>query len=55
VAVDVAIDTEPRRSTTVFMRDGQGQTRVKCATAPSAVTLDPETRLLGEFSMERAD
>ena len=55
VAVDVAIDTEPQRTTTVFMRDGAGQARVTCAEAPSSVTLDPQTRLLGEFSMERSD
>jgi len=54
VSVDVAVETDRPGTTTVTMRDRETHTRLACSRAPSSVTLDPYTRLLGEFSMERA-
>ena len=51
--VDVAVETDRRGTTTVVMRDRTAQARVACTRSPSSVTLDPYTRLLGEFSMDR--
>ncbi len=53
VPVDVAVDTDRNGTMTVKMRDRETQTRLACPQAPSSVTLDPTTRLLGELSMER--
>jgi len=53
--VDVALRGERQRTTTLMMRDRTDQTRVDCTQAPSSVTLDPFTRLLGEFSVERGE
>jgi aminopeptidase N len=55
VAVDVAIGAQSRQTTTVFMRDRTTQTRVGCARAPASMALDPFTKLLGTFSVERAE
>jgi aminopeptidase N len=55
VPVDVALRGERQRTTTLMMRGRTAQTRVDCAQAPSSVTLDPFTRLLGEFSVERGE
>jgi aminopeptidase N len=55
VAVDVAIGAQSRQTTTVFMRDRTARTRVGCARAPASMALDPFTKLLGTFSVERAE
>ncbi|HKL89134.1 MAG TPA: M1 family metallopeptidase [Salinibacter sp.] len=55
VPVDVGLTNERQRTTTLVMRDRETQARIDCAQAPSSVTLDPFTRLLGTFSIERAE
>ncbi len=55
VPVDVQVSAETTRTTTVFMDGRTMEARIDCSAAPSAVTLDPNTRLLGEFSMSRAE
>ena len=55
VPVEVAFGDKPRHTTTLFLRDQEEQTRVECAQAPSSVTLDPNTGLLAELSMHRAE
>jgi aminopeptidase N len=55
VPVDVALETGRRQTTTLMMQEREAQTRVDCEQAPSSVTLDPFTRLLGEFSVERSE
>ncbi len=54
VPVDVALQTDGQQTTTLMMRDRTAETQVDCGQAPSSVTLDPYTRLLGELSVERA-
>ena len=55
VPVDVALKTDSQNTTTLMMRDRTAQTRIDCAQVPSSVTIDPNVRLLGEFSMKRAN
>ncbi|WP_263819783.1 M1 family metallopeptidase [Salinibacter sp.] len=54
VPVPVALGESPSRTTTLFMRGREAQSRVDCPQAPSSVTLDPNTDLLAELSMRRA-
>ena len=54
VPVQVALGESPSRTTTLFMRGREAQSRVDCPRAPSSVTLDPNTDLLAELSMRRA-
>ncbi|MEF8815975.1 MAG: M1 family metallopeptidase [Salinibacter sp.] len=53
--VQVAFGESPSRTTTLFMRGREAQSRVDCPGAPSSVTIDPNTDLLAELSMRRAD
>jgi aminopeptidase N len=53
VPVDVGVQGGQRRTTTLSMRGRTAQTRMSCPQAPSSMTLDPQLRLLGEFSMTR--
>ena len=55
VPVEVAFGDEPMQTTTLFLSDREAQSRVDCAQVPSSVTLDPNTELLAEFSMRRAE
>jgi aminopeptidase N len=50
VPVQIAVGDE---TTTVPMRGRTEQADVECATEPTAVTIDPNTRVLGELSMTR--
>ncbi|WP_263821061.1 M1 family metallopeptidase [Salinibacter sp.] len=54
VPVPVALGESPSRTTTLFMRGREAQSRVDCPQAPSSVTLDPNIDLLAELSMRRA-
>ncbi len=54
VPVPVALGESPSRTTTLFMRGREAQSRVDCPQAPSSVTLDPNTDLLAELLMRRA-
>jgi aminopeptidase N len=53
VPVDVAVTTDSTRATTVSMTSRTTNARVPCPQPPSSLTLDPNVRLLGEFSMTR--
>jgi len=55
VPVEVAVADERARTTTLYLRGREAQTRVKCPRAPSSVSLDPHTDLLAEFSMRRTE
>ena len=51
--VDVAVQGTQTRTTTLSMTGRTTTARVPCPEAPSSATLDPQVRLLGEFSMRR--
>ena len=51
--VDVAVSGDTARTTTLSMDERDAQTRIACPQAPSGLTLDPQVRLLGTFSMSR--
>jgi aminopeptidase N len=53
VLVDVAVTTDSTRATTVSMTSRTTNARVPCSQPPSSLTLDPNVRLLGAFSMTR--
>ena len=53
--VDVALEGDSTRTTTVVMDGRTAETRVDCRRAPSSVALDPHTRLLAELSMTRTE
>ena len=54
--VEIAIDDASGTTTRMISMEGRRtQARVPCPQAPSAVTLDPNTRLLAEWSMRRAE
>jgi len=55
VPVEVALGDAPMHTTTLFLDDREGQSRVDCPQAPSSVTLDPHTELLAELSMRRVE
>ena len=55
VPVDLALEGVSTRTTTLFMDDRTTEARVDCPEAPSAITLDPQTRLLAELSITRAE
>jgi aminopeptidase N len=55
VPVDVRFTGEVTQTTTVLLEGRETETRVDCPAAPSAVTLDPNTRLLAELSMSRGE
>jgi len=50
VPVQIEVGDE---TTTVPLRGRTGQADVECATEPTAVTIDPNTRVLGELFMTR--
>jgi len=54
VPVEVALEGTAVGTTTLVMNGRRQQTRVDCPQAPTAVSLDPRTRLLAELSMTRA-
>ena len=53
VSVDVAATADASRTSTVSMTARTTEARVPCPQPPSSLTLDPQVRLLGEFSMTR--
>jgi aminopeptidase N len=55
VPVEVAFGDEPMQTTTLFLRGREEQSRVDCPQSPSTVTLDPNTDLLAELSIRRAE
>ncbi|WP_103020071.1 M1 family metallopeptidase [Salinibacter altiplanensis] len=55
VPVEVAVGDAPSRTTTLFLQGRDAQARVDCPHVPSSVRLDPNTDLLAELSMRRAD
>jgi len=55
VPVEVAFGDTPMQTTTLFLSDREEQARVDCPQAPSSVTLDPNTELLAELLIRRAE
>jgi aminopeptidase N len=53
VPVDLAVQGASSGTTTLFLDGRTTEARVDCPEAPSALTLDPNTRLLAELSMTR--
>ncbi|MFB6247736.1 MAG: M1 family metallopeptidase [Salinibacter sp.] len=55
VPVDVGLQGASSSTTTVFMDGETTEERIDCPQAPSSVVLDPQTRLLAELSITRAE
>jgi aminopeptidase N len=55
VPVDVGVRGASSSTTTLFMDEESIQERIDCPQAPTDVTLDPQTRLLAELSITRAE
>ena len=55
VPVEVAVEGASTQTTVVNLHSREATTRMDCSGAPTAVTLDPATSLLAEFSMARAE
>lgn len=53
-SVEVQVNERSSHTTTISLRDREKVTQIDCAQRPSSVTLDPNTRLLAELSMTRA-
>jgi aminopeptidase N len=53
VPVDLAVTADSSRTSTVSMATRTTEARLPCSQPPSSLSLDPQVRLLGEFSMTR--
>lgn len=53
-SVEVQVNERSSHTTTISLRGREKVTQIDCAQRPSSVTLDPNTRLLAELSMTRA-
>lgn len=55
VSVDIAVQNNHLRTTTVFLKNREVQESISCPQVPSSLSLDPRTRLLAELSMRREE
>jgi len=55
ISVDLSVQAETAQTETVTMNSRRVNRRIPCSQTPSAVALDPNTRLLGEFSMTQTE